>query len=70
MQTLIFSSEQFKPVADITRPYIKENVIERGLPSHNEPSHWGTPTFNDISRITAGYCLEEMEKMNEGDLLL
>lgn len=70
MKILIFSSEQFKEVADITKPYVKGDVMYKGLPSNDNPSHWGTSTFNNISRITAGYCLEALESMKENDLLL
>ena len=70
MQTLIFSSKQYKEVSDLTRPYVKGNVIDKGLPNNDEPSHFGTPVFNDISRITAGYCLDAMNDMADGDVLL
>jgi hypothetical protein len=70
MQTLVFSSKQYKEVADITRPYVKGNVIDKGLPDDDSPSHWGTPTFNSISRITAGYCLDAMNSMQDGEILL
>lgn len=70
MKVLIFSTEQFKPVADLTRPFIKGNVIYRGLPPQTDDGKFGTQTFNYISKLTAGYCVEEMEKMEDGDLLL
>jgi len=70
MQTLIFSSNQFKEVADITRPYVKGEVVYKGLPECGEDSYFGTPTFNYISKLTAGYCLDTMNSMQENDVLL
>ena len=69
MQTLIFSSKQYKPVYDLTRPYIQGEFIEKGLPDNKNPTHWGTVGFNEISKITARYCLDELNRMNEGEVL-
>jgi hypothetical protein len=69
MRTLIFSSKQYQEVADLTRPHIQGEYVYNGLPSDDSPSHWGTPVFNNISRITAGYCLDLMNQMADGEVL-
>jgi hypothetical protein len=72
LKILIFSTEQFKAVADITRPFIKPDceIIHRGLPPQSDDGEFGTKTFNYISQLTAGYCLDELNKMQDGELLL